>query len=74
MATAKNTTSKSKNATAKSQPSVVKPVTFSKQQILTFERYAKRRDLLSVLLKDDKSYTSDQVDSLIEEFMKGKVK
>ena len=69
MATAKNN-----KTTVQIQPSVVKPVTFSKSQILTFTRYAKRRDLLSVLLKDEKEYTTDQVDSLIEEFMKGKVK
>lgn len=47
---------------------------FSKQNILTFERYAGRRDLLSVLLEDGKMYTIDQVDDLIGQFMKGKVR
>lgn len=51
------------------------PVIFSKSHILTFKRYANRRDLLSQLLKDGKNYTLDQVDSLIQNFMKkGKVK
>lgn len=47
---------------------------FSKQNILTFERYAGRRDLLSVLLEEGKMYTIDQVDDLIGQFMKGKVR
>lgn len=47
---------------------------FSKQNILTFGRYAGRRDLLSVLLEDGKMYTIDQVDDLIGQFMKGKVR
>ncbi len=49
------------------------PVVFTKRNILTFKRYAKRRDLLSVLLKEGQEYTMDQVDRLIEDFMKGKV-
>lgn len=52
-----------------------KPPLFSKQNILTFSRYAKRRDLLKAILEDGKQYTTDQVDHLIENFMKkGKVK
>lgn len=52
----------------------VAPV-FTKRNILTFRRYAKRRDLLSVLLTDGQEYTMDQVDRLIAGFMKkGKVK
>ena len=52
------------------------PATFSKSHILTFKRYANRRDLLSVLLKDNQRYTMDQVDGLIKNFQtpKGKVK
>ena len=47
---------------------------YSKQQLLTFQRYAARRDLLEALLKDDESYTHDQVQNLIDDFMKGKVR
>ncbi len=52
------------------------PPQFTKQSILTFDKYAARRDLLSVLLKDGKGYTEKQVDELISSFMskKGKVK
>lgn len=55
------------------QPAVGVPL-FSKQKLLTFQRYAGRRDLLSALLEDEKQYTIDQVDSMITDFMKGKVK
>lgn len=49
--------------------------TFNKSHILTFKRYANRRDLLTQLLKDEEDYTLDQVDGLIQTFMKkGKVK
>ncbi len=47
---------------------------YSKQQLLTFQRYAARRDLLEALLKDGESYTHDQVRNLINNFMKGKVR
>ena len=47
---------------------------YSKQQLLTFQRYAVRRDLLEALLKDGESYTHDQVRNLIDDFMKGKVR
>ena len=36
-------------------------VAFSKEQILKMERYANRKDLLSVTLKDGKKYTLEQV-------------
>ena len=49
-------------------------VVFPKERVLTFKRYADRRDLLSVLLEDGKEYTFDQIDGLINDFMKGKVK
>ena len=38
------------------------------------QRYAKRRDLLGALLEDGKWYTLEEVDTAIENFMKGKVK
>ena len=47
---------------------------FSKSNILSFKRYARRHDLLSVLLKDGEMYTVDQVEDLIDRFMKRKQK
>ena len=51
-----------------------KAATAQEERVLTFRRYADRRDLLSVLLEDGKEYTFDQIDGLINDFMKGKVK
>ena len=45
--------------------------THSKEQLLRSQRYAKRRDLLGALLE---WYTLEEVDTAIENFMKGKVK
>lgn len=54
---------------------VKKEIVFTKNTILNSKKYAKRRDLLSVLLKDDRTYTASQIDKLINDFMKkGKVK
>lgn len=48
-------------------------VTFSKNQILSSKKYRDRKDLINVLLSDDNSYSLDEVDDLIDKFMKGKV-
>ncbi len=52
------------------------PVTFSKEQILTFKKFSTRRDLLKVKLDDNQRYTMDQAEAVIRDFMtpKGKVK
>jgi arginine repressor len=47
---------------------------FSKKQLIQSARYRERRDLLTALLKDGKEYTHADVETLIDEFMKGKVK
>lgn len=49
-------------------------ITFTKEKILKCKRYEDRIDLLGVLLNETKAYTFDEVDALIEKFMKGKVK
>ena len=63
-----------KKMTDAPKPSEAAPAAFSKDRVLAFRRYAARRDLLSALLEDGKEYTHDQIDRLIEDFMKGKVK
>lgn len=62
-----------KKATTAQEPPITTPVVFPKEKVLTFRRYANRRDLLSILLEDGKEYTHDQIDGLIKDFMKGKV-
>ena len=65
---------KTKKAQAEeAAPAVSTVPAFPKERILTFQRYANRRDLLSVLLKDGQEYTHERVQSLIDHFMKGKV-
>lgn len=68
MATTKNKITTSPEAKSKGE------VVFTKNTILHSSEFAKRRDLLSVLLKDGETYTMDQVRGLIDHFMKGKVK
>ena len=58
-------------ATAAAKPATL---THSKEQLLRSQRYAKRRDLLGALLEGGKWYTLEEVDTAIENFMKGKVK
>lgn len=49
-------------------------VMFTKEQILASDKYSNRRDALGAILVDGNSYTFEKVDSLLEKFMKGKVK
>lgn len=47
---------------------------FTKAQILTSKKYANRKDLVGALLAEDKTYTADEADALIEKYLKGQVK
>jgi len=62
------------NRKAKDGEDAAEKVVFSKKALMGTDRYAHRRDLLGVLLKTEKDYSFDEVDGLIETFMKGKVK
>ena len=46
---------------------------YKKEQLVASKRYANRRDLIRALLEDGKAYTLNEVDGLIEKYMKGKV-
>lgn len=46
---------------------------FTKYQIANSKKYKNRRDLLNAILDDSKKYTIDEVDTLIDTFMKGEV-
>lgn len=46
---------------------------FTKEQILSSSKYARRRDLLDAVLENGKLYTTKEVDTAITDFMKGKV-
>lgn len=48
---------------------------YTKQQFLGSKRYASaQKDVLSALLKDDETYTTDQVTTLIADFMRKEAK
>ena len=47
---------------------------FSKEQILASGKYVNRRDLVDALLDEEKSYTFETVDDMIEKYKKGMVK
>ena len=51
----------------------VEEILFTKEQIISSKKYANRRDVLGAILSSDKTYTSEQVESLLDKFMKGKV-
>lgn len=51
-----------------------KAAVFTKEQLLSSQRYKNKRDVLNALLFDTKTYTQKEADRLIERFMKGKVK
>ena len=50
------------------------PTVFTKEQILASTKYQSRRDMLSALLEDNQDYTTETIEKLIENFMKGQVK
>ena len=62
-----------KNTTEQVKVEQTEPM-FSKAQILASAKYRVRKDLVDALLDDGKKYTMKQVDELIDNFMKGKVK
>lgn len=51
-----------------------KAQTYAKAQIVGAKRYEKDIDIINALLSDKKSYTLAEVDKIIEDFKKGKVK
>ena len=48
-----------------------KSVTYTKEQIYKARRYMNKKDIITVMLNNDERYTFDQVDKLIEQFLKG---
>ncbi len=46
---------------------------FTKEQIMGSVKYSASKDLISALLEGKKTYTTDEVDRLIENYKKGKV-
>ncbi len=58
---------------AKKTAEAVKTTAFSKEQLVSSSRYLHRKDLVNALLAEDKLYCFEEVDNMIDKFMKGKV-
>lgn len=53
---------------------IIKENIFTKNQLILSKKYGDRKDLLNVILEDNKSYSIKEVNKLIDNFMKAKVK
>ncbi|MDI2588047.1 hypothetical protein OR571_13210 [Psychrobacillus sp. NEAU-3TGS] len=58
---------------ANQQSNEVATFKFTKQQLVTSKKYSHRQDALNVLLEEGKSYTFNEVDQKLREFLEGKV-
>jgi hypothetical protein len=47
---------------------------YTKAQIASARRYENDIDIINALLKDDRQYTTAEVDTIINDFKKGRVK
>ena len=47
---------------------------FTKEQVLASDKYSKHVDIINALWKEDKTMNINQIDKMIEDFLKGKVK
>ena len=56
------------------QKDSVTAAAYSKAQLMTSQCYAARRDLLAALLEENKTYTHDQVETLVNSYLKGEVR
>lgn len=54
--------------------SKAEPILFTKEQLFSSAKYKNRQDLVDALIEIDKMYTTDQVDDLINNFLKGGVR
>jgi len=46
---------------------------FSKRQLLKSNYYKDKKDLINALLNDNEYYSKDEVDKIIDEYLKGSV-
>lgn len=48
--------------------------TYSKAQLVQSQKYKNKRDILNSILDDNKRYTFKEVDTLVDNFLRKKVK
>lgn len=61
-------------ATKKPAASAAKEPAFTKEALMNSKLFRKQRDFVSAFLKDGEEYTVSEVETIIENFKKGKVK
>ena len=61
-------------ATKKTKTETKQEILFTKEQILDSKRYYDKKDVCKTVIPDDFQGTLNEVDVLIDNFMKGKVK
>ena len=49
-------------------------IKFSKEQLVKSKMFNGQQDLLNTILDEDKQYTLNEVASMVEKYLKGKVK
>ena len=59
---------------SKQKQNEVKKLEFTKAQILSSKKYEGKRDVISALLVENKTYSFNDVDNMISKFKKGVVK
>lgn len=59
---------------AKNETTKKREILFSKKQLLGSEKFGGYRDILSVLLKDEREYSVESAKQMIDNYLKGKVK
>lgn len=47
---------------------------YTKKQIVNSKTFSANRDLLNALLKEDRNYTKSEINQIIENYKKGKVR
>ena len=47
---------------------------YKKQELLKAECYRERKDLVGALLEDGREYSLEEVDAVLDKFLKGKVR
>lgn len=62
---------KKQTKSAEIEQPIETPISYTKTQIYNAKRYMTKKDIVMVMLKDYEKYTFDQVDKLIEQFLKG---
>lgn len=62
-----------KNKNEETEQVKEKETKYNKKQLVSSKKYSANRDLLQVLLQEDKTYTLKEVESKIKEFKERKV-